>query len=351
VSHPDQVILSNPGLSGFEYGMLYDFEDEIARITGASFVEIPRRARTGIARKFSIGTRYSGLRRFLRRREFSLPADVLWVVMMGPESWVLDLYKDWDRRVGFKILYLFDTMERQLPAIRRVLDSCKWDCTITSFSGAVPYLESGTQRKWHCVPQGVKLSRFAPADGAVRVIDFCSYGRRLERIHESIRGFCDATGCSYDYTTTAGLRAGTTPQEHYTQYAWHLKHSLFNFCWPVEVTTPERVGSFSPITCRWFEAAASGNVIVGKAPTDPGFSELLGPNAVIEVDTELSSDDLQAVWRNLWDCRYVHLEAAHRRYQAYSSEWSWERRVRDILKIAGLVSQPGACPKPACSVG
>ena len=37
----------------------------------------------------------------------------------------------------------------------------------------------------------------------------------------------------------------------------------FTFGWPVEFTHPDRVKTFSPITCRWFEAAASGAVVVG----------------------------------------------------------------------------------------
>lgn len=348
--NPDHAILVNPGLSGFEYGMLDDFQDEIARIAGASFVPIsPRAALPKLARKFPIGTRYAALRRCLRTRGFSVSADVLWVVMMGPEHWALDVFRDWDRKVGFKILYLFDTMERQIPAIRKVLQSCKWDLTITSFSGAVPYLEAGTGRKWHCVPQGVKLDRFRPSDGAARIIDFCSYGRRLGRIHASLQKFCASAGLQYDYTTTTGLRADTKPQEHYGLYAWHLKHSIFNLSWPVEITTPGRVRSFSPITCRWFEAAAAGNVIVGKAPRDPGFTELFGPDAVVEVDPDLSDDDLETVWRKLWDSRCALLETARQRYCTYSCEWSWGARVRRMLNLAGLpeasVSQLEPCTK------
>jgi hypothetical protein len=315
--------------------MLYDFQDEIARVTGAAFQEIPSRLGK-LERRIPIGTRYAGLRRFLRTEGFHLSADVLWVVMMGPEAWVLDVHKNWDQRVGLKILYLFDTLEQQIPTIRRVLKSCRWDYTITSFSGAVPILEAETQRKWYCVPQGVKLSRFMPSDAAARLIGFCSYGRRLERIHDSLREFCNATGCCYDYTTTAGLRPGTKSQEHYGQYAWHLTHSIFNLCWPVEVTSPGRVRSFSPITCRWFEAAASGNVILGKAPRDPGFTELFGPDSVLEVDTTLSKDDLRAVWLHSWECRHVLLESARQRYRAYASQWSWEQRVLDILRLADL---------------
>jgi hypothetical protein len=337
VSNPHHAILVNPNLCGFEYGMQEDFQDEIARIAEASWVEIPRRAGfRSLGRKFTLGTRYAGLRRFIRTRGFSLEADVLWVVMMGPEHWQLDLFRDWDRKIGFKILYLFDTLASQIPAIRKVLKSCKWDLAITSFSGAVPHLEAATQRKWHCVPQGVKLSRFRPSEGAGRNIAFCSYGRRLGRIHATLKRFCESADLHYDYTTTAGLQAGTKPQEHYGLYAWHLKHSIFNLCWPVELTNPGRAASFSPITCRWFEAAAAGDVIVGKVPRDPGFSEMFGPDAVMEINPEMSEGDFQAVWQRLWDGRYAHLEAARQRRCAFSSGWSWEARVRQILNLAGL---------------
>lgn len=337
MSNPNHAILVNPNLCGFEYGMLEDFQDEIARITGGSFREFPERAGfRNLGRKFTLGTRYAGLRRFIRTGGFSVSADVLWVVLMGPEHWMLDLCRNWDRKVGFKILYLFDTLESQTPAVRRVLESCKWELTITSFSGAVPHLEAATQRKWHCVPQGVNLSRFRPCEDEGRIIDFCSYGRRHSRVHASLKKFCESAGLHYDYTTTAGMRAGTRPQEHYGMYAWHLKHSIFNLCWPVEVTTPGRVASFSPITCRWFEAAAAGDVILGKAPRDPGFSEMFGPEPVMEINPEMSAGDLQAVWQRLWESRSAHLETARQRHCAYSSGWSWEARVRHILSLAGL---------------
>lgn len=313
--------------------MLRDFEEEIARITLGSFVHLPNSSRLELARRLGLGTRYSGLRCLLSRRGFELDADVLWVVMMGPESWELDIHPGWDRRVGFKVLYLFDTMERQIPSIRRVLNSTHWDLTVTSFSGAVPFLEAATQRKWFAVPQGVKLQRFSPADMEKRLIEFCAYGRRVDRVHKSVQEFCTANGMYYDYTTRASLQPDVSSQEQYKQYAWHVRHSIFNFCWPVEMTHPDRVHSFSPITCRWFEGAASGSVLVGRAPADPGFRELFGDDLVVELDPDLGADDLRCVLARLWNHRMSHLERARERYLAYSSKWSWDSRVHAILKL------------------
>jgi len=328
------AILVSPETSGIEHGMLRDFQSEIARLTGAVAVPLPPRSR--LTKRFGLGTRYAPFRRIIRESGFSPRADVLWAVLMGPEDYSLDVFRRWDRDVGFKILYLFDTMERQLPSIRAVLRSVKWDLTITSFQGAVPFLEDETQRRWFAVPQGVKLDRFRPAPPQDRLIDFSAYGRRLPAIHEGVKAFCAETGRYYDYTTTAGLMPGTDPTEQYDQYAWRLRHSVFTFCWPVETTNPLRVRKFSPITCRWFEAAASGTVVVGQPPRDAGFEEMFGPGLVLLLDTDRSGPELFVFLSRLLEERHSHLLAAQQRYNRLADAWSWERRVGDILKIAGL---------------
>src|SRR6202158_3536016 len=183
---------------------------------------------------------------------------------MGPENFTLDLYKGWDRHVGVKVLYLFDTLDAHLTSIRRVLRSTRWDFASTAFYGAKPFLEEKTQREWHVIRHAVNLERFRPAPLEQRTIGFCAYGRRLDKVHEAIRQYCAGNGKYYDYTTAASIQAHLDPREHYAQYAWHLTHSIFNFCWPVEVTHPSLIEHHSPITCRWFEAAASGTVILGK---------------------------------------------------------------------------------------
>jgi hypothetical protein len=331
------IVLVNQELSGLEYGMLQDFQDEIARLTGAMGVPVPPSGR--LTKRFGLGTRYSRLRRFISQGGFYPAADVLWTVLMGPEDYTpLDVFKEWDRRAGFKILYLFDTMERQLSSIRAILRSAKWDLTITSFQGAVPFLEAQTQRRWFAVPQGVKLERFRLGAAQNRVIDFSAYGRRLRNVHESVKRFCAETGHYYEYTTTSRLMPGIDAREQYDQYAWRLRHSVFNFCWPVETTNPDRVRTFSPITCRWFEAAASGTVVVGQPPKDPGFPEMFGEDFVVPLAPQCNDDELIPFWSRLVEGRDAHLEAARRRYLKLSDNWSWERRIKDILGTAGLAA-------------
>lgn len=328
------VVLTNPNLNGFEYGVLRDFEDEISRVTGGVQISTARpNLSRFVEKRIGHGMRYDGLRRFVSKAEFEIEADVLWVVLMGPENYTLDLLKGWDRNVGVKILYLFDTFEKQLPLIRRVLKAAKWDYTISSFEGALPLLEEQTGRKWHAVPQGVKLDRFRPAPEEERVIDFCAYGRRLKPVHDSIKSYCLETNKYYDYTTAASLQTRLDAREPYGQYAWHLTHSLFNFCWPVELTHPDRVLTFSPVTCRWFEAAASANVVVGKAPANPNFTETFGVDFVLPIEHTSDSEKLREVWDELWERRHELLQSATERRARLSTKWSWESRVNEVLSV------------------
>ncbi|MBA2526447.1 MAG: glycosyltransferase family 1 protein [Pyrinomonadaceae bacterium] len=329
------LVLTNSALRGMQYGMLRDFEDEIVRVTEAEQVIAPTRSFPKfISNRLAHGTRYARFRRWIPREEHELKADVLWVVLMGPESFTLDLYTGWDKGVGLKILYLFDTLDAHLPCIRRVLRSTKWDFTSTAFYGAKPFLDEKTQREWHLVRHGVKLDRFQPGSERERVIDFCAYGRRQEKVHKVIKEFCNREGKYYDYTTAASIQPNLDPREHYSHYAWHLSRTIFNFCWPVEATHPGLIDSHSPITCRWFEAAASGNVILGQAPAEPGFEHLFGPDAVLKIDYQ--NGNLMNVFEKLWEKRHEHLQAALERRAALSHKWTWERRINQILQILHL---------------
>jgi Glycosyl transferases group 1 len=328
----NHIVLTNPALSGFAYGMLRDFESEILRLTGGEEIVMPKRNLPNfLEHRLAHGTRYASLRKFVPQINYDLKADVLWVILMGPEDFPLDLFKNWDKNIGTKILYIFDTFESQLPAIRRVLQSAKWHVAITSFHSALPFLTAHTQQQWHAIAQGVKLDRFAPVTKSEKLISFSAYGRRLDNVHRSVQNFCLQTGKYYEYTTTTLPQKNLDPRENYHQYAWHLKHSFFTFSWPVELTNPQRVLTFSPITCRWFEAAASGTVILGQAPKDSEFVKIFGNELVIPIEPD--QQDYQYLWEKIWQERDDYLQSALRVRDKFAESWSWESRVREILKL------------------
>jgi len=339
VPGPRHVLLTVRGSHGFQYGMLRDFEGEIVRLTGATVVPIPEwPAPPAVKDRLAHGTRYAPLRRFVPRRGgFGVDADVLWLVLMGPEASWLDLYRAWDRRVGYRIVYVYDTFAEQLPALRRLSAAARWDLMITSFPDAVPMLERETGRPWAAVPQGVLVDRFLPVPAEKREIGLSSYGRRIEPVHQAIDRWSDETGVHYDATIASAINPGVSPAYLYKQYAFHLRHSWFTVAWPVERTNPSRAGALSPITCRWFEAGAAATTLIGAPPRDPAFVELFGEGAVLPLDpAPRSPGETREAVAALWGRRHEHLRAAEARRAARIGTWTWEARVREILAKARL---------------
>jgi hypothetical protein len=343
------VVLTNTALHGFEYGTLSDFEDEILRVTSGERVAAPTRELPRFLRaRLAHGTRYGGLRKYVPKAAFEVRADVLWVILMGPENFTLDMFDRWQKHAGKKVLYIFDTLESQLPAIRRVVACAEWDLLVTSFSGARDLLEKNTGRKWHVVAQGVKLDRFRPAPPQSKLITFASYGRRLDKVHRALRRHAARSGRSYDYSIAGSLSRQADSREAYDIYAWHLNHAVFNVSWPVELTHPDRVLTFSPVTCRWFEAAAAGTVVIGSAPRDPAMSEFFGEDFVTPLDPTLAPQELDAAFEELWANRERLLERAAARRESRSHLWTWEARVREMLGLLGLESDaPAAAARTA----
>lgn len=339
------VILTDAHAHGFQYGMQIHFENEIARITGGLAVPAPKwKAPSRLRGKLAHGARLSPLRALVpRTQSVGVSADVMWVVLMGPENTDLDLLARWDRHTGYRILYLFDTFPMHLPSIRRVVNSVRWDLTVTSFHAAVPMLERETGRRWHAVSQGVLPQHFTPVATTDRQIAVSSYGRRFDPAHRSIDAWSKGRDLHYDITIASALQRDVESLYLYRQYAWHLRNSWFTVAWPVELTHPARADGLSAVTCRWFEAAASGVPIVGAPPKDPVFEQLFGKEAVIPLSPDASFSEQAAVLDSLWDDRDEHVRRALERRAQRLQSWTWEAKVRELLSLANL-SVPTAAP-------
>lgn len=330
------VLFTNPDAFGFEYGMLRDFEDAIVRATGASRVPLPAWGGPRVVRdRIAHGTRWAKLRSWVPKTSgFALDADVLWLVVMGPESSPLDLLRGWDRRVGYKILYVMDTLPHQIEALRALTRATRWDLAITSFPEAVPWLERETGVPWRAVPQGISKERFVPRPPEERSIAVASYGRRLPVVHRAIDAWALARGLHYEVSIASSVDRSLDVRYLYRHYAFHLTRSVFAVSWPVEVTHPGRAGGQSPLTCRWFEAAAAGAVMIGAPPKDPAFEALFGPGAVAPLDPRPASErEVFAALDALWERRLDLLARANERREARIEQWTWDARVREMMAM------------------
>ena len=331
------LLIQNESVQGWEYGMLRCLEEEIVRQTGAQrFTVSHSPLGQKLNRRFGQGTRYGGLRRFLPQRRLVLPAsaEVIWHVLMGPENYSLDLLKGWPN--GAKhIVYLFDTLPCQMNLIRRLFSGREWDVCVTSFDDAIPLLERETGRPWHHADQAVSLDCFPPVSIQEKVIHFSSYGRRHPRVHEAVIRFCAAKGLYYDFTTHDYLRGGATaePLTLFRQLAWHLSHSRFTICWPVEVTNPARAGDLSPITCRWFESAAAGAVMLGQPPKNPHFRKFFGEDSVTQINPEADVAVILGQLEIIWQQRDELSARANLLRQKLGMQLDWSDRVRQMRAL------------------
>ncbi len=328
------VLIRDNSLKGWEYGMLRCFENSIIKVADAEVILLPEYQMLGsnYLMHFGHGMNRSKFRKYFSKQEFKISADILWYVLMGPEDYRLDLYKDWDKNTKLKILYLFDTFPSQYSLIKKLCDSQNWDILITSFSEAVDDLQKITGRKWNCVEQAAAADLFKPVKLVERQIHFSSYGRRLPLLHKCLIDFCNSNDLYYDYTTHDGKHPISDPLDLYKQYAWHLMHSQFTFSWAVEITNPLRAGHLHSITCRWFEAAAAGTIILGKEPKNDSFEKYFGTGTVVPIDysnTDSIFRQLEYVMANKSQLSDYSISLS-RRLEKYNN---WNERVHRILKL------------------
>lgn len=334
MSELKHVVLRNQWINGWEYGILRAFENTISKVTGADIINYPdRRISPGIINRIGHGMNNANLRSFLPKQDFKIETDVLWVILMGPENFELDLYKGWQKSAKKKIVYLCDTLPSQMKTIKRLFSNNDFDLCITAFEEAVPMLEKTTGRKWIGIVQSAPAELFTSPPFEERLIHFSNYGRRFPEFHQALIDFSTKNKLYYDYTTHDGKHPTADAVDLYKQYAWHVSHSLFNVSWAVELTHPERAGYLRPITARWFEAALSGCIIIGKKPSNPNFYKDLSPGLIEEINPFDNKNKLIGKIEELWDNRVQLFEKSQHIREKNKERWSWENRVNSILNM------------------
>ena len=330
----NHVLIKDPELNGWEYGMLRAFEAEIIKQTNATTIDLPANPVTQrVMKHFGQGMSRGKFRKYFPQQPLALGGETVWYILMGPENYRLDLFKNWQGKAKTKILYLFDTLPSQYPLIKRLFSNNDWDILITSFNDAVQDLTAITGRKWYCLEQAADEQLFDPAPFNERLIHFSSYGRRYPALHEAVKDFCTKNDLYYDFTTHDARHPVVDSPELYKQYAWHLNHSLFTFSWPVELTNPQRAGHLHPITCRWFEAAVAGTVILGKAPGNDRFNTILDGELVLDLDPASTHSQLVKTLDRIWEKREELFLKAQSIRKKRVADWLWSTRVKSVLAM------------------
>ena len=326
------VILRNARLKGWEYGVLRALEAAIIKVTNAEVIEVEEYGSRQILKKAGHGMRFDMARRFLPKKKLHVEADVLWYILMCPENYELDLYTGWEH-VPKRLVYIFDTLVPHFPVIKNLFSGRAFNVMITSFHDAVSHLITLTGNQWHAIEQAVPDDLFYLVEKPEKTIHFSSYGRRHPDFHTYLLEFCMQNNLYYDYSTHSAPNVQVHENELYRLYAWHLQHSIFTVSWPVEVTNPLRAGYFNPITCRWFEAAACGTVIIGQPPANLLFNTLLHPDLVVKMDPDGKKEEIFRKLEKLWKNKDACQDAVYAISKSLGKKLTWENRVRKMIDL------------------
>ena len=335
----EHLLIFDPSLQGREYGTLSAFQSSIEHITSCKSIILPEH--NFFEKRFLQSSRWGFLRRFSRKRklsQFKIHADVLWYVLMGPENYRLDMFNGYEH-IPIKVIYFFDTLPHQFRLISKLNLDSTFNIRITSFSDALEKLEIITKSKWEYVPQASITSRILPALTA-KSIAFCSYGRSNQRLNKIIKKFCANYNLYFDCTNEGQGKMKSSNLELYQSYLWHTAQAIFNVSLSVESTHPSRAGILSPITCRWFEAILSRNIVIGHSPTNREFEELFPKGFVQGINLDCTDEEIYRQLEDLWINREeLHYNVYGQLDERFFEKYIWDSRVRDICKLIDLCAE------------
>jgi Glycosyl transferases group 1 len=311
-------------------GTMVDFENAMAAPASTDFLHLPR---------------YVGRRETLRsgRRTASVSVgegryDLCLFPVFGPgEIASLRYVRRLRKACKRLVIYVFDAWTSQVALLRRyrrLWDSC--DHVFVSFPRAVEQYRQILRCPVTYLPQAIEPSRFH-ANRVERPIHILSIGRRLESVHRTLLAVSVRRDLWYYFSEFRAPHA-INLEESQLLLGRICQSARIQVCWPVEIThrVDARVGysprDGSPITARWFEAAASGSVVIGARPIDPEFDELFPYQRFVR---EINPDSHVEVEEAVVECLHtdpVDMKERQALAEHVRCKHSWESRCRTILE-------------------
>jgi len=311
------------------YGVVLDFEDAVAAASTADLVPVPM---------YSRRAQLDGL---LHGRPLTASTppradyDVCFLVAMAP-YWVDSLrYIRNLRRVAKKVVvYLFDAWLADLGALRAHRGVwAEVDELFVSLPHVVSAYSEHLGRPVHYLPQAIDARWFHPYR-TERPLELLSIGRRVPSVHGHLLEIARRRDLFYFYSTHQ-RPSEISFREGRELLGRLLQSARVHVNWSVECTSPKRVDDREAVTARWFESAASGGVILGRAPATDEFRRLFPIDGFVHDLSPTASAQLveDALDSALGDRRYddrralaEHVRAAH----------TWDVRWREIVELAGI---------------
>jgi hypothetical protein len=141
----------------------------------------------------------------------------------------------------------------------------------------------------------------------------------------------------YDTVTTFDVN---DPRDHRALVAGLIKRCRYFIAYPAKFTLDAETGGHQELGPRYFEGAAGGAVMLGRAPTSPGFDRCFDwPDAVIPTSTDPNRivslvAELDAQPERMQHIRRNNVVNSLRRHD-------WAYRWRDVLASLHLPARSG----------
>jgi hypothetical protein len=210
-----------------------------------------------------------------------------------------------------------------------------FDQIFSSLHSSVDLIEELTGRPCHFLPLGIDALRFCPVpDNPARTIDVCSIGRRAPDEHRALLARAERGEMFYVYDTVADFDV-TDTREHRILLANLIKRSRYFITHPAKFNSLAETGGIPEMGSRFFEGAAGGAVMIGRAPLSAAYDTCFDwPDAVIPTNgdgrrmAELVSE-LEAQPQRVIQIRQNNVIQSLRRHD-------WAYRWRQILDSVEL---------------
>jgi spore maturation protein CgeB len=280
-----------------------------------------------------------GLKRVRLTRDYDL------LVVMCQTYWDflnVNAIDGWKDRVKTSVCWIDELWAASLPLYKYWLPSLKrFDHVVVGMHGTVAPLSDAIGRRCHYVPGGVDAIRFSPyPDAPDRVVDVYSVGRKWDGPHRALLKQSAANEIFYIHDTLqTGESEAADHRQHRDLYANTAKRSRFFMVAPGKTDVLAETQGQVEVGFRYYEGAAAGTVMIGRAPDCQPFREMFNwPDVVVEIDPNGSDvadvlSRLRAEPERLRDISRRNAQHALRRHD-------WSYRWKRILEIAGL--QPAA---------
>ena len=321
----------------------FEFEDIIAEIDSADFLSPrfdPSTRHHSLVRQLAYHTPLKlnpGVEQIPVERNY----DLFFAICGDPTDLLrINSVADWRSKCRTAICLIDELWVKEMAAYRNFLQILeKFDLVILYYSQTVAPLRETIKTKCIFMPPGVDAIRFCPyPNPPERVVDIYSIGRRSASTHQAFLKMAAKEGYFYLHDSTSADRV-LDPFEHRELFANIAKRSRYFIVNPGLIDRPDVRGNQIEIGNRYFEAAASGGIMLGERPRNSEFEKYFDwPDAVI--DLPYDSPDAEKTVKELDEQPERQFKLRQTNVQQSLLRHDWAYRWEEILGAVAVAPLP-----------